>query len=311
MDEPKPVYVLHGTDAFLRDAARREIVAALVGDADPRLCVSSFDAGAELADVFDELRTPPLLAGRRVVVLADADAFVSAHREKLEDLLQAPPARSSLVLVVASWRAGTRLDKLVRQIGGTRDCSRPDRQGAQRFIQDAARRRGKKIAPAAASALGELIGPDLARLDAEVEKLATYAGPRQTITAEDVGRLVAPAAGPEAFALANAVTAGEPRAALKALADVLTSRGAEFQVLGMLGWHLRRSLAAAQDLAAGRKPTLNAPPAQRDALLAMLRRRPLRRLQRDVRRLLAADLAMKSGADPAEQMQRLVVELCT
>jgi hypothetical protein len=49
--------------------------------------------------------------------------------------------------------------------------------------------------------------------------------------------------------------------------------------------------------------------AQND-FLAMLKRRPLVKLHRDFGRLLAADLAMKSGANPVSAMQELIVALC-
>jgi iron complex transport system substrate-binding protein len=38
-----PIYVLYGSDAFLRDAARSQIVADVIGDSDPQVAVSSFD----------------------------------------------------------------------------------------------------------------------------------------------------------------------------------------------------------------------------------------------------------------------------
>ena len=69
----KPVYVLHGSDTFLRDTHRAEIIGQAVGDADSQLCVCSFDATAELAEVLDELRTVPFLAPLRIAVVTDAD----------------------------------------------------------------------------------------------------------------------------------------------------------------------------------------------------------------------------------------------
>src|SRR5690242_12629406 len=109
----KPVYVLFGEDTFLHDAARAEIIKAIIGDSDPQVAVSVFDAEAELATVLDELRTLPFLAPRRAVVIRDADAFVSAYRDALETYLQSPSANSSLMLVVSSWPSNTRLYKLV------------------------------------------------------------------------------------------------------------------------------------------------------------------------------------------------------
>lgn len=312
----KPIYILHGKDGFLRDAARREIVAAAVGDADRQLCVASFDATAELADVLDELRTLPFLAPHRVVIVRDADPFVAAHREALEQYLREPVATATLVLIVSSCpKKNTRLARLAAKIGRMIDCSSPDRRGAGRFLKDAAARRGKKLAPDAAELLVQWIGEDLATLDAEIEKLSLYTGPRETISAEDVSAVVSATAGPAAFALVNALTAGDARAALAALDGMLTGRGEEFRVLGIIGWHLRKAMRAQQLIAEGRPPdaalhSCNVRYGKRE-FLGMLRRRPAPVLREDFRRMIRADLGMKTGAAATAALQPLVVELCS
>lgn len=307
----KPVYVLHGSDAFLRDEHRNEIVARLAGDADPQLCIASFDATAQLADVLDELRTVPFLAPLRIVIVCDADAFVSAHREPLERYLNSPASSGVLILTVASWTKTTRLARLVAKIGETRDCSPPQRRDLGRWLQSAFEDRGKKIAPQVAELLAEWVGADLAALSMEVEKLSLYVGDRKDVTADDAAQLVTATAGPAAFALTNAITDGDVPAALTALSGMITRRGDELKTLGMIGWHLRRSLQAGQDLAAGRPISFRMPYPAKQALDRMLRRRGRRKLQQDFRRLIRTDLAIKSGADPAGAIQELVVELCS
>jgi len=310
----KPIYVLHGTDVFLRDAHRREVIAQVIGQADPQLCVSSFDATAELADVLDELRTTPLLAQRRAVVVRDAGTFVSAHRKALEKYLLSPSQRASLILIVASWPTNTLLYKRVKEIGEAIDCSVPERVGLARWLKDAAAKRGKKISPEAAELLEQCTGRDFAALDSEVEKLSLYLGDRETITAEDVQAVVTATAGPVAFALSNAITAGDAAAALKALGGILTRPEDVFKTLGSIRWHLRRVLAAQQLIDGGASPAKAVPwmpPPQKAAFAAMLKRRPLSTLQKDFRWLLQADLAIKSGTDGATALQKLVVELCS
>ncbi|MBS3735156.1 MAG: DNA polymerase III subunit delta [Phycisphaerae bacterium] len=306
-----PVYVLNGGDAFLRDARRSEVIAAVIGDADPQVAVTSFDADAEPAEVFDELRTIPFLSPRRVVVVRDADGFVRRNRAAVEKYLEAPSDCSVLVLEVNSWASNTRLYKTVKRIGRAIDCSPPNAGGVGRRLRDMARARGKTLAGDAAELLAQWIGQDLAALDGEIEKLSLYVGERQTITAADVGELVTATAGPGAFALTNAVTAGDVRGALTALDGMCQVRGEEFRTLGLLTWHLRRALKAKRQLDAGRTPDLKMPAGPKRDFLAMLRRRSQQRLAGDFRALLRADLALKSGRRPQAAMQQLVVDLCT
>jgi len=310
----QPVYVLYGDDAYLRDEHRKQIVDLVVGDADPHLCLTTFDGSPEPVEVFDELRTMPFLAPRRLVIVREADDFVSAHRAAIEKFLQNPPSAGVLMLTVTRWPSNTRLAKLVAKIGQAIDCSVPEKGNLGRWLARSADRRGKQIAPDAAKLMGEWIGRDLAALDAEIEKLSLYVGDRPAITLEDVCTLVTASAGPAAFELTNAITAGDAAAALKALAGMLQVRGDEFKTLGMLGWHLRRAVAAKEQLDAGRpqrEAVPRMPSSQRNAFLTMLRRRPLPAFRRDFRRLIRADLAMKSGADPAAALQELVVGLCS
>lgn len=307
----KPVYVLHGGDAYLTDEHRHEIIARVIGDADPQMCISSFDSGSELAEVLDALRTLPFLAERRLVVLRDSDAFITAHRQALEEYFASPSPTGVLLLMVSSWPKTTRLYKLVEKIGKAFDCSAAQGADLVRWIHKAADQRKKKIVPQAAALLSEWIGADLAALDGEIEKLSLYIGRRQQIELDDLAAVVTATAGPQAFALSNAITAGDARAALKALDSMLTVRGEEFKTLGQVAWHLRRSLAAARQVAAGQSPSLRMPPQQRNAFLSMLKRRPVSRLEADFRRMIHTDLAMKSGVKPKAAMQELVISLCS
>jgi DNA polymerase-3 subunit delta len=309
----KPVYVLCGEDAFLRDHHRRQIIHCAIGSADPQLCVSVHDADAELAAVLDELRTLPFLAPRRVVIVRDADDFVAANREGLERYVQQPCRRATLVLIVAGWKPETKLSKLVNKVGRAIDCSSPEGGRLGRWLTEAAGKRGKKIDPDAAEILVEWIGNDLAALDGEVEKLALYAGNRHTITMEDVSAVVTATAGPGAFAMTNAITGGDVPAAMEALNGMLQMRGEEFRTLGMIAWHLRRAMAAQQKLRAGEPETKALPwmpSGQQQAFCDMINRRGPSTLMRDFRKVLRADLAMKTGADPLATLQELVAGLC-
>ena len=292
-----PVYVLHGHNLYLRQQARREVIHRFGDEGDAELGVANFDASAELAEVLDELRTAPLLARRRLVIFHDADKFVTAHRQRLEQYLANPSSTASLMLVVDSWKATTKLAKLAAKIGEVIDCSDPDDAELPGWVVERASARGKQIAPKAAELLTEWIGNDLARLDGEIEKLAIYAGKRRVISAEDVAAVVVATAGPVPYALVNAIAAGRADEALSTLSRTLTRRGEEFRVLGLIAWHLRRQRGRGGGRWTGRAPTGGRAGRGKD-------------LRGGFRRLLATDLALKTGAHPLPAMQALVLDLC-
>ena len=311
--EFKPVYVLSGSDGFLQDHYRTEIISRIVGQSDPQTCIANFDGGddPELAAVMDELRTLPFLAPSRAVLIRNADAFISKYRQKLEEYVANPCKTSALVLIVSSFPGTTRLAKAVKKIGEIFDCKLPDSSSLKQWLTKASGKRGKKIDPQSADMLEQWIGRDLAAQNAEIEKLCLYIGDRETITPQDVQDVVTATAGPAAFALTNAITAGDIPAALRELDKTLRTRGSEFQALGSIAWHLRRALQAQQEIAALGKPNLHMPYEQRNAFVAMLRRRGLAKLQADMRSLIDADLGMKSGQNPKSALQELVMSLCS
>ena len=291
----KCVYVLHGQDDYLRRHHRRKIIEALLPPEQARLGVADLDASAELAEVLDELRTVPLLAPCRVVVINDADKFVTRHRAPLEDYFTSPAPTGSLVLMVNSWPVRTKLARLAARIGETIDCSPPSDSSLPQWVMRLAELRGKRMSRQCAALLAEHVGADLGRLDSEMEKLALYVGPRQSITADDLAAVVAATAGPVAFALTNALTAGDAAKALAAL-DGLMSHGDQAQrVLGLLAWHVRKGQGGRPQRWPGPHPA--APANAKRAVKAF-------------RELLAADAAIKTGAQPLTSLQLLVTRLC-
>ncbi len=298
---PKPVYILHGQDEYLRRRRSEEIVRRLVGRDETNLTVTKLDASAELSDVLDELRTAPLLAPMRVVIVREADKFVVAHAEALERYLAAPARTAFLILLIDSWppktptgQAGKEvrervksLDRIVRKVGELTNCSPIPASSLPKWIAETTQAQSKRIAPQAARLLAEWIGNDLYRLDGEIGKLAIYVDQREEITVEDVSAVVVATVGSEPFALTNAIGRRNTHKALGELSALMTRRGEEIRTLGMLGWHVRKTLAGAGRSAAAQAQS-----------------------RRDARRLLAADLAIKTGADPVTTMQLLVTRMC-
>src|SRR5918997_1158221 len=93
--KPVPVYAPVGSDAFLQLQKLREVLAALPADAQR---IDADGERAELAEVLDELRSFAMFGGSKVVVVRDADAFVSRFREQLEDYVASPTDSGTLVL---------------------------------------------------------------------------------------------------------------------------------------------------------------------------------------------------------------------
>lgn len=309
----KPVYAIVGDDAFLKSQARQRIISQIIGDADPQMCVSQFDPEIELATVLDELRTMPFLAPHRVVILREAEAFIAANRDGLQKYLESPSASGTLVLMMNAMDKRLKITTIIGQIGEVVDCGSPTGAELFKWVQDAVAAEGKKISQQAAALLCDMVPEGVGELRNEIDKLVTYAWHRPEITEKDITDIVTARSAPEAFAVVNAITVGDIASALRAVGSAMSVRGAEFGLLGQVRWNVQRSLQAQQRISGGENPqaVFRSLRIFKDReFAAYLRRRGLAGLQGDMKKLIQADLAMKSGTEPKAAMQELIVALC-
>ncbi len=249
--------VLFGDDAFLKQQAlhkvRDEVTA---GDADAPFTTFSGES-AEWRDVIDEISTVALFGsnGRRLAVVDAADDFVSSHRQRLEDYLARPKAKSVLVLVVDTWPSNTRLFKGVDQSGLQIDCGPPVKAGSKNKSLDHTRtqkwliawsesRHDAVLQSLSAEVLLDLVGPNFGLLDQSIAKLALFAGTGGKITAEMVQDIVGGWRAKTTWDLVDAVAEGDVPDSFLQLDRLLHSGVSPLELLGAIAWSLRRFATA-------------------------------------------------------------------
>lgn len=259
---------------------------------------------AGVSSLVASVRTLPMMAPRRIVLVLQAEALLAPKRESeaaeraldaFATLLEKPETMTTLVLVAASLDRRTKTYKLLVKQATIVDCGSPeDVAGAARWVKTRVEAAGVDIDPAGARALATLAGfperpqsngrtGDVKRLRGEVDRLLLYALGQKKIGMDDVREVAGPAALQDDWAMTNAIEDGNAREALRQLALMLDGGAAPEQVLGQLGWLVRAKfpLAAPQSLVGAV-----------DSLF---------RTDQDLKR---------SGGDPRVLLERLVVELC-
>jgi DNA polymerase III subunit delta len=332
-----PVCVLFGEEPLLKREALDRIRAAVLPEEDAELSLTKFDGReVELREVLDELATVSMFGGgRRMVVVEEADEFVSEHRPELEDYCDKPRKASVLVLVLDSWPATTRLYKKLAQVGLAINCNLPrarfgneaDEEAAlQWLVSRAESQHHVRFADGAAELLLEIVGPQLGRLDQELAKLALLATQPQrttdkgqrTITRELIEQSVGGWRAKTAWAMIDLATGGNAAAALVELDRLLLAGEEPIALLAMMGASLRRLAAATrivEEAEAGRRRmTLTAAlkeagvkPFAVEKAERQLRQLGRHRAKQLYRWLLEADLALKGGRSSGIG-QRLVLE---
>ncbi len=316
-----PIVVIFGEDEHRKAQQLRALLEDLLpAGVDRGMALAEYDGlrgeeagGVSLATVMDDLATLPFLADRRVVVVRDADRFITAYREALERYASNPFPCGALVLVARSFPKTTRLHKATAAAGRVIECAALRGRDLLDFVADCARAAGKRLAPGVADRLVERIGPDAGLLAAEVEKLALFAGERGTIGDQDVTELVGLSREERIFAVLDAAALGRLPLALELWRQVLSSDpAAAFKAVGGIAFVLRRWLAAHRLAADGVPVSAIAPKVmmwRRELELeTILRRLPALRVQRLLAGLAALDAQAKSGLRSIEAgVERLLL----
>ena len=240
----KPVYVIAGETGRLRDAELAQLREQVLAGCDWTMCRRTFEgAEADIGEIFDELRTLPFLGSRRVVEVHQADRFANEHRQALEEYLSSPSSTGVLVFVLDKPLAGNlRLTKVIKNIGQCYWVGAAKTQDIPRELAAMAKdTHGKVLERDAAQVLQELAGESLNRLAEELEKLSLYVGDRPKITVEDVQVLVGQNRELSAFEMIDALVRQDPAKAMQLLGRILEQdRSAEYTIIGLLAWYIRR-----------------------------------------------------------------------
>jgi len=307
------VFAVAGHERFLRNESVSAIVRSLDDDVDGLgpLRVSGDDAA--LAEVLDELRTPSLLGSRRIVIVDDADGFITNHRAALERYVADPAPSGSLILICNTLPRTTRLYRIINETGCVVACESPKGGAVTAWITHRARTSYQKhLSASTAAALREHVGDSLAALDTELAKLATFVGQRDRIEPGDVDALTGHHREEKVFAVIDAMASGEVEPALRYWEQVLaTDRAAPGRALAGLAWGVRRLMDARRAWQGGADIRALARRMYTDParLERRLRRFDVDALERQQSDLLAADLAVKTGTSTLEiAVERFIVK---
>lgn len=266
MERAAPVYLLFGEETLLRDRRAIALYERLAPTENPDYNRESFQGPELVLDtVVAACETLPVCDQRRTVLVRNLNLKAAAAHPGFVAYLRRPNPTTVLILTAGAGAASGRKDKSSAESSSKRSASRgalsikdliglvPDREEftalrsdqALEFVRQAARARGVTLETDAARLLVELVGVDAARLEDEVEKAALYAGTRNRIEARDVEALVRQTRSHTVFELTDAVAEGDREAVLRQLSALFADANEPLALLGMIGWHLRRTLKGA------------------------------------------------------------------
>jgi DNA polymerase-3 subunit delta len=188
--EVVPVYYLTGDADVLKDDLVTAIVEATLEPSMKDFNLDTRSAGELDAPGLQTLvDTLPVLAQRRVVVIRNLEQWRKNAKawDALRSYVAHPAATTVLVLVHGAEEPP---DAALAQAALHVELQTPGPAALRRWVDQRAQRAGVHLEPPALEHLVRAVGPDLAHLATELEKLAAAKGSDVPVSAEDVAQLV-------------------------------------------------------------------------------------------------------------------------
>ena len=305
----RAAYLLAGDEPLLREDALRSLRGAVLGEGGDAFDFDRFEAARLQAGALqDAVRTLPVLAPRRLVLLEEPDAARGGAADALPALLEelAAGGGASCVLVAVAAKPDRRA-RWVKAFGaGVVECVAPRRSAeVAAFVRREAERQGVALERGVAELLAERAGPQLLWLRQEIAKLALFAGADRAIARAHVAAGTQDAAEAPIWDLTDAIGEGRGGDALAVLGRLLVAGAPPPVLLGSIVSHFRRLLRVAHGA------EVAAPPFVQRKLAQQARRFGAARLRASLDAIHDTDLALKgAGGLPSElALERLVLAL--
>lgn len=318
------ICVLFGSETFLKYEVMKHLRNEILGDEDAEFSFTRFEGPTlALPRLLEELATVAMFGGgRRLVLVEDADAFITKFRPELEDYADSPSAANLLMLQTQTFPANTKLFKKVAAQGMVIDCNGMNEpQCADWIVRWSKLRHQTPIDSAAATLIVQLVGTEIGLINQELAKLALLADDKG-ITTELVAKGVGSWRSRTTFEMLDLALAGKSGEAIRQLSQLFAAGENPVGILAQIAYSLRKLAAATRLIqdseAAGKKLTVAAALTQLGVNKFFLSRMEQQLKMLGRRRgghllswLLEADLDLKGGsrADPRLILERFIIRL--
>ena len=315
-ESPQPLYLLLGTERFLRDSAARAITeAALHGTLLREFNDSSFSLQRDsVQSAIAAAEQLPMMSERRAVRIRDFGRLRESDEETLIRYLNNPAPQTTMIFIADD------LDKRKKATKSLLDncvvVDFPALKDAEAKAWAKSRLKELKVTAddAVLSEIIGLVGTDIQTLCNEIDKLASAVADTGRITPEIVDELIGRSRELSNFELGDHLLANNRKRALETLHRLLDDGAEPVMLIGLIAGNYHRLALAKSLLAKGGREevfrNVSLPPFKRDAYIANLQRNDAAKIARGLQLTAAADLAIKtSQATPRLQLELLVCEL--
>lgn len=229
----KQIYLLYGTEAYLKRQYKNKLKAALVKP-DDHMNFTAFE-GKDInpKEVIDLAETLPFFAERRVILIENSGFFKSSCEDLAGYLTQAAPT-AYFIFSEEEVDKRSKMYKAVKKEGTAVEFSAQNEALLTRWILSRLKKEGKNITSSVMQLFLSRTGTDMGNIDRELEKLICYTLDKDVIEAEDVKAIATEQTTNKIFDMVNAIAEHNQRKALDLYYDLLTQKEPPMRILFLI-----------------------------------------------------------------------------
>lgn len=231
----KPVYLLYGSEAYLKNLYRNKLREGILGDGD-EMNYSHFEGkGAEVGQIMEIAETLPFFSDRRVIVIEDSGLFKA--QSDLADYIKELPETTHIIFVESEIDKRNRLFKTVKEIGTISEMNGLDEQNLKMWVASLLQQDQKKITEQTLLYFLNKSGTDMENICQEIEKLVCYTMGRDVITKEDIDAICTTQITNKIFQMIDAIAGKRQSLALELYYDLISLREKPMSILFLITRH--------------------------------------------------------------------------
>lgn len=324
------VYVLFGTETFLRDLAAKTIADFALTDSSLRdFNETEYNlAETQIEYALADAEQLPMIDSRRLIKITNVVISGKMNRDTIKEddegilksYLRRPSESSIVIFVVDELDKRRKISKLLINNSVAVEFSPLENHELLKWARGKLTELNAEADEKALRHLVGLVGNNVRRLTNELEKLATAALPESFITYELVESLVANAKELDNFALTDYLMEKNKIKTIHTLKKILDDGGEPLMLLGLIASNFRRLTLAKEMMNQGRDrkeimSIIRLPVNLHDNFLASARKADSRKLSKILQRIAETDMAIKSSlggggkSGSRLQIEMLVYEL--
>lgn len=241
MGQLKNVYLLYGTEDYLKRQYRDKLKHALV-EPDDTMNFSAYE-GKDInpKELIDLSETLPFFKEKRMILVENSGFFKNSCDDLAEYMSQVPES-TCFVFVEEEVDKRSKLFKAASRAGSAVEFETPKEDMLVRWILGRIQREGKKITQSVMQLFLSKTGSDMENIDKELEKLICYTLDKTEISAADVEAICTGQTENKIFEMIDAISAKNQKKALDLYYDLLALKEAPMRILFLIARQFQKLL---------------------------------------------------------------------